>query len=63
MSSFMSRFAAFAIKSSGWKKKVTNPDSREKFIAKLRKLCDKFVIYPIPEARQAQDEIIELLNS
>ena len=60
MSSFMSRFAAFAIKSSGWKKKVTNPDSREKFIAKL---CDKFVIYPIPEARQAQDEIIELLNS
>ncbi len=41
MSSFMSQFAAFAIQSSGWKKKVTNPASREKFINKLGRLCDK----------------------
>ncbi len=41
MSSFMSKFAAFAIKSSGFKKKVADPVRREQFLDKLGRLCDK----------------------
>ena len=35
MSSFMSKFAAFAIKSSGFKKKVADPVKREQFLDKV----------------------------
>ena len=41
MSSFMSKFAAFAIQSSGFKKKVADPVRRERFLDKLGRLCDK----------------------
>ena len=33
--SFMSNFAAFAIKASGFKKRMKNPVSREKYISRL----------------------------
>lgn len=49
MRSFMSAFAAFAIKSAGYKKKVANPVKREKYIEKLRAKNEKpFNIIPFP---------------
>ncbi|MCR4593672.1 MAG: alpha/beta hydrolase [Clostridiales bacterium] len=46
MRSFMSSFASFAIKMSGYKKKVADPKRRKKYIEKLAKNNDKPVSLP-----------------
>ncbi len=49
MRSFMSSFAEFAIRSSGFKKRVGNPVKREKYFNSLRKKSKKpFTVLPYP---------------